>query len=716
MKLKVAIPLLMVILAISAAVIIGLVIYNNVAQNIKTDNFRILQNSLVLKQKILLEYFNGLENSLKSISENSSVQQSYNSFKNAYLRLEKYKSLDPIRQAFLTHPTLKDLMGLKLPTNPAVYLYNSTHSRFYPMAKSYIQNLGLTDFILVDLKGNVIYTYSKDQDFATNLVNGKWKNSQLGMLYSNILKDKKDDIILSTINSYEPAKGKISLFIGKKMVMRNRPMGVVILRLPLNKIDGILNESTGMGKTGQTILIGEDHYLKNNLRFDKSSALKIKINTPQANLALEGKNGILVGKNYENKSVLAVYDFIKILNRKWGIISEINTSEAFSSLNKIRNITFIILGVSALVILVIAIFLSIKITKPIENLESTISKLSTGDLTVKFDIKGHSEIASMGTALAKTTESIKNTVVNIANSVDDIVEASNKVDSSSKESLKGMKDLLNYISMIGNNTRSTSAAIEETHASVTDIVQSAKMIAERSEQLDKNSGIVVDTATQGKKDIHDIVNTIVDVDEKVSEFSSELDGLNETTKNIGEIVKLIGGISEQTNLLALNAAIEAARAGEAGKGFAVIADEIRGLAEESKNATENIASMLNEIGKSVAETNSKSKIVGDSVKVATQKSKDIEKEFNTIFEEIKKVSENIQEIANATQQQSTTSSEIMEAMSNASDSVSEVANELVNANVMVQEELERSQNLQEVSTKLSELVKATKELIVYFKI
>ena len=317
----------------------------------------------------------------------------------------------------------------------------------------------------------------------------------------------------------------------------------------------------------------------------------------------------------------------------------------------------ILIIVAILLALSLTAFLGIiitgSITKPLNIAVSTAERIANGDLTVVIEADSSDETGMLLKAMKHMTEKLKKMVGDIKQASASMASGSEQLSASSEEITRSMS------SQSARATQIASSA-EEMSQTVIDIAKNSSNIASAA----------TDTATianQGAEVVNKSVNESKAISATVDNSVRVMQTLGDRAKQIGDIISVINDIADQTNLLALNAAIEAARAGEQGRGFAVVADEVRKLAERTAKATSEIGGMINsiqgEVGQAVHAMDETSK----KVEVGLEYSKNAGGQLTTIVSSVTSLQGMVQQIATATEEMSTTSEAI-------SGDIQEIAN------------------------------------------
>ncbi len=331
-----------------------------------------------------------------------------------------------------------------------------------------------------------------------------------------------------------------------------------------------------------------------------------------------------------------------------GVLKLNSSIEQAYEATKSSSIFLVVWGVAALIasIISLAIVLKITVTRKINAFVSKITDLSQGDgdLTKRLDTSGNDELTEANKQFNHFIDTLDALISHAARTAVDVANSAGSIQSTSRNMAKEVSDA-------ASQATSVATAGEEMSATSSDIAQNCSMAAESS-QLSNN------LASEGASVIQATIEGMTRISDRVKSTASVIESLGSRSDQIGAIVGTIEDIADQTNLLALNAAIEAARAGEQGRGFAVVADEVRALAERTTRATREIGEMIKAIQK-------ETKIAVDSmeagvVEVArgTEDAARSGKALNGILHQINEVTSQIHQIATAAEEQTATTSEI----------------------------------------------------------
>lgn len=287
---------------------------------------------------------------------------------------------------------------------------------------------------------------------------------------------------------------------------------------------------------------------------------------------------------------------------------------------------------------------AVKVTNAtISRSAEAIGKALKGDLTQQLAVDSDDEMGEMNRQFNAFTGNLRRIMLHVAEDGDQIASAAGKMDAALRQVVKAFEQ-------ITVETNSIAVASEELTATSSEVARNCTMAAEKSKQSNdvvKAGGVVID----------DTVAVMTTISQRVKALADFIESLGKRSDQVGQVVVLINDIADQTNLLALNAAIEAARAGEQGRGFAVVADEVRKLAERTTEATREIAQT---IAAMQAETQGIVASIEESVKeveIGSEKTSQSKAFLNEISDQIDAVNTQINQIAAAVEQETATTAQ-----------------------------------------------------------
>ncbi|CAM3883348.1 methyl-accepting chemotaxis protein [Cohnella lubricantis] len=338
-----------------------------------------------------------------------------------------------------------------------------------------------------------------------------------------------------------------------------------------------------------------------------------------------------------------------------------------------RNITIAVIAVSVLLCIVLGIFVSRVISKPLNDVVRLVRKVAGGDLTETTDYRSKDEVGAVAMATNDMVGNLRSIVGNITESSLGVAAAAEQISASTEEIANGSSEQAHSAQMINELFSELSTAIH----SVAKNTEQAAEISDRTIEIAEQGGQVIQSSLES-------MNTV----------RTQMSRLEEDSAKIGDIIEVIEDISDQTNLLALNAAIEAARAGEQGRGFAVVADEVRKLAERSGEATKQIAVIIKGM-----QENTRHSV--QAFEESSSLSKETGASFRSIAEMVNRAGEKVSEIAAASEEQAAQSSSVLTAVENISSAAQESA-------ASSEETAATAQSLSQLAESLQHSVKAFK--------
>ncbi len=556
-----------------------------------------------------------------------------------------------------------------------------------------------------------MYSATKEKDIGENLTHGKYKASGLGKLYLKTVNSGKASFV--DMAPYAPSNGDPAMFASYPIKNKSGSMiGIIAVQLPLDQINTVMGTRIGLGETGESYLIGPDKLMRtdsfldpdnHSVRASFANPGKGLVDTEASNDVLSGKTGQKIITDYNGKFVLSAFTPVKIGSFTWGLLVEIDKTEAFAPIKSLALfIGMVALIAAAVIIVAVAYLISRSISGPIIKSVEMAEMIAKGDLTQTLDIDQKDEIGMLSKALNMMSKNLRKMFTQIASGTQTLTAAStelsavsDQISTNSEQAAEKSNSVAAAAEEMTTNMNSVAAATEQTTANIQTIVSASEEMSATINEIASNTAKGSETTSQAVQ--------------KAQEVSEKIDELGEAASQISKVTETIADISAQTNLLALNATIEAARAGESGKGFAVVAQEIKSLALQTDEATREISEKISGVQTTTTES---IKAIKSIVTVINE----INEIVTTVATAIEEQSATTQEISNNVSQIASGVQEVNENVNQTSAVAGEVAQDITSVSQATEEVNTGSQQVNISATELSKLAETLNELVGQFKI
>lgn len=383
----------------------------------------------------------------------------------------------------------------------------------------------------------------------------------------------------------------------------------------------------------------------------------------------------------------------------------------------IKFYTFTLIGLLTLAIIGLAWFIANRISRPIHHITNQVQLIADGDLSIEpLNITNNDETGYLATNLNTMTESLRELITQIGDNSSQVSATSEQLMASAEQSSEASEHITGTIQEVAAGAEDQTTTIELTAENTTRLSTNVSNIATHANTTSSLSEAALQKAGTGNETIQSTVRQMDSIYETMKTLSGSVNNMGERSKEINHIVEVITGIAAQTNLLALNAAIEAARAGEHGAGFAVVANEVRNLAEQSAKSTGQITQLISNI-----QIESKNSIeLMEKGQLEVEQGVTIVHVAGNLFTEIKndldEVAEKTHEVAAYANEMITNTTDVAGAI----DHISTISNRTLSGTQTVsaasEEQLASMQEISSSATMLADMAEELQEMILRFKL
>ncbi|OHB25035.1 MAG: hypothetical protein A2X84_09975 [Desulfuromonadaceae bacterium GWC2_58_13] len=548
-----------------------------------------------------------------------------------------------------------------------------------------------TELKLVDLQGNHLASL---MGIDINVKDMTWFKEALAQAAKSRKGEKCQDLYVGPITFCNIINMPT---IHMAHVIRDRetfePLAIYAAVCNLDGLLNIMENRVGMGKTGESFLVGSDKQLLSNLVHEKEPTIfKKTIDTDGVKEIFSHRNkergpGIcenLTYKNHEGTTVLGHNHYYEPLDI--AIMNEIEESEAFAAVGSLKTSCFIISGVATVAIIFVALLITRSITRPIGKTVAMLRDLEQGNLKTRLLMDRNDELGQLGKAMDGFADNLEDEILTAFRKLAEgnfTFEAKGLIREPLAETNQALNRVMEQITMashqIATGSGEVAASSQSLSEGATTQASSLQQITASMEEMGTQTKQNAENASQANKLAADARKSAENGNHQMQQMINAMADINASGQNISKIIKVIDEIAFQTNLLALNAAVEAARAGQHGKGFAVVAEEVRNLAARSAKAASETSGLIAgsvskaEGGAAIADrTAAALREIVDQITMVTNLISDISNSSNEQAQGIAQVNLGLRQVDSVTQQNTA----LAEQSASASDELSGQAENL----------------------------------------
>ncbi len=568
--------------------------------------------------------------------------------------------------------------------------YQAAYDRVDPRLRGFAVANGFVDVALVDAAGGrLLYTSAHREDLEAGP--GPMEGSGLTGIVALVTAAQKPTLADYAVSE---ASGAPAAYMGAPVRdQRGVMVAVLAAQLDDSAIQALM-DSGRLNDTSECQLIGDDEIMRSNSRLvGEPTILSRRVSTAAVEGALKGTSGTAVLK--DSRGVMALMSFGPVglpaafaTAFDWIMVSKIDEQETMIDVRRLALAVAVIAAVVAAIVVAAGLIAARRMARPIKEVARQAALVGAGDLTVQIPVSGRSD--EIGTLTRVFAEVVRN----LSKQTRQIQEASGVLASSSTE-------ISTTVAQLAASITETTGSVNETTTTMEELRQTTRVATDKAQAIALDTQQTSDVSQSGIAAVEETLQHIERIGRQMGVITDAITRLNEQGQAIGEIIATVNDFAGQSNLLAVNAAIEAARAGDEGKGFAVVADEIRRLAEQSRQATQQVQGILHEVQRGVAAAVLAAEQGTRIVEAGTQQARQTGDALHALAGSIERTAQAVSQISASSQEMTVGVGQVTEAMGSIQQSSEQ--------NAQGAGQLEAAaRNLRELGIELQELVGALK--------
>ncbi|WP_169052567.1 methyl-accepting chemotaxis protein [Pseudooceanicola onchidii] len=684
LRLAVKLPLIISALGALVAAVIATTSFMNARTILTTEIETKFGTALEARQSQLSALLSTMEDELLTQAQNPTTLSALSSFSLSWRTLGGEQT-QQLQTAYIAENEFEAGERDALISKADGSQYDLVHLKFHPFYRKVMTSQGYSDVLLVDPDGNVVYSVAKRSDFATNLNDGAWRDTDLGRIFRKTIGLPAGDASFADFAAYGAIDNAPAGFLATAVSDGTKTKGVLIYRLPIEPINAILNNPKGLGATGEVYAVAADYTRRSTSRFGGAEVVLTQVpQTAWLQHAFEtGEPRFEETETADGNSIHMMAERMTFHDTTWSVVMEQQDSELLRPIVDLRNTLALQMAGLFAVLLILGWLIGRGVAGPFQRINASLRNVSSGDYTTAIPMTDRADDVGdlardldnlrdkLGMAQAdrkradQKARNQREVVDQLSSSIAELAQGNltTKIKTAFAEDYEALRvaynsaveklhetvaSLLNSAQEIDSNARDVenasndlsqkaieqAASLEETAAAITELSASVKSTADAAGDADS-------VMTRAKADAQQSGQV-------VTQAMGAMDKISSSSQKITQVTSVIEDLAFQTNLLALNAGVEAARAGEAGRGFAVVASEVRALAQRSSDAAKQINALIQESADNVVSGVELVEKAGAS--------------FDNLIGEFDKVSVSVSSIASAAREQSVGIQEISSAV------------------------------------------------------